>query len=52
VRLLLLVARKKSIFDDKPDEIQHLTYVIKQDIGSLNQQIGQLQEVRFFIQVC
>lgn len=39
------VARKKSIFDDKPEEIQQLTYIIKQDIGSLNQQIGQLQEV-------
>lgn len=42
---LSVLARKKSIFDDKPDEIQHLTYVIKQDIGALNQQIGQLQEM-------
>jgi len=40
-----VVARKKSLFDDKSDDIQQLTLVIKQDIGTLNRQIGQLQEV-------
>ena len=40
-----VVARKKSLFDDKSEDIQHLTLVIKQDIGTLNRQIGQLQEV-------
>jgi hypothetical protein len=39
------VARKKSLFDDRPDEIQHLTLFIKQDINSLNRQISQLQQV-------
>jgi len=39
------VARKKSLFDDKSEDIQQLTVVVKQDIGTLNRQIGQLQEV-------
>jgi len=46
--LFILVAKKKSLFDDRPMEIQELTYIIKQDITSLNQQIGQLQEVCMF----
>jgi syntaxin 5 len=41
----LLVAKKKSLFDDRPAEIQELTYIIKGDLNSLNQQIGQLQEI-------
>jgi len=41
----MVVAKKKSLFDDRPMEIQELTYIIKQDINSLNQQIAQLQEV-------
>ena len=39
------MAKRKSLFDDKPVEIQELTYIIKQDINSLNKQIAQLQEV-------
>jgi len=39
-----VVARKKSLFDDKPEEIQKLTLIIKQDINVLNSQIAQLQE--------
>uniref|UniRef100_T1JGD8 t-SNARE coiled-coil homology domain-containing protein n=1 Tax=Strigamia maritima TaxID=126957 RepID=T1JGD8_STRMM len=42
---LAILARKKSLFDDKPLEIQELTYIIKQDINSLNKQISQLQEL-------
>ena len=42
----IAVANRKSLFDDKPVEIQELTYIVKQDIGSLNKQIAQLQEVR------
>ncbi len=37
--------RKKTIFDDKPVEIQELTYIIKEDIANLNKQIAQLQQV-------
>lgn len=37
------VAKRKSLFDDKPVEISELTYVIKQDLASLNQQIAGLQ---------
>ncbi|CAN8009720.1 unnamed protein product [Ixodes pacificus] len=42
---LTLLAKRKTIFDDRPIEIQELTYIIKQDIGSLNKQIAQLQDV-------
>jgi len=45
------VARKKSLFDDKSGDIQQLTLIIKQDIGTLNRQIGQLQEVRSWCSV-
>ncbi|PIO35292.1 hypothetical protein AB205_0019620 [Aquarana catesbeiana] len=40
---LTILAKRKSLFDDKAVEIEELTYIIKQDIGSLNQQIAQLQ---------
>lgn len=43
--LFSLVAKKKSLFDDKPVEIQELTYIINQDIQGLNKQIAQLQQV-------
>lgn len=42
---LAILAKRKSLFDDKPVEIQELTYIIKEDINSLNKQIAQLQEV-------
>ena len=42
---LTLLAKRKSLFDDKPAEIQDLTYIIKQDITSLNKQIAELQEI-------
>lgn len=44
---LALLAKKKSIFDDRPHEIQELTYIIKQDLSSLNKQIAQLKEVGY-----
>lgn len=42
---LAILAKRKSLFDDKPVEIQELTYIIKEDINSLNKQIAQLQEI-------
>lgn len=42
---LNLVAKKRSLFDDKPLEIQELTYIVKNDINSLNKQIAQLQDM-------
>ncbi|WPH00951.1 Hypothetical protein R9X50_00378500 [Acrodontium crateriforme] len=36
------LAQRKTLFDDRPVEIAELTYVIKQDLAGLNQQIGQL----------
>jgi syntaxin 5 len=38
-----LVARRKTLFDDRPTEINELTFVIKQDLSSLNRQISELQ---------
>jgi len=37
------VAKRKTLFDDRPVEINELTFVIKQDLSSLNQQISSLQ---------
>lgn len=39
------MAKRKSLFDDRSAEIQELTYIIKGDLNSLNQQIAQLQDV-------
>ena len=39
---LAQLAKRKAIFDDRPVEISELTYVIKQDLASLNQQISGL----------
>ena len=41
--ILIPVAKRKSLFDDRPVEINELTYVIKQDLSSLNAQISSLQ---------
>ncbi|CAG7926947.1 unnamed protein product [Penicillium olsonii] len=37
------LAKRKSLFDDRPVEISELTYVIKQDLAGLNQSIASLQ---------
>ncbi|XP_012562791.1 syntaxin-5 isoform X1 [Hydra vulgaris] len=42
---LAILAKQKSLFNDKPVEIQELTYIIKQDINHLNQQIASLQQI-------
>ncbi|XP_055711002.1 syntaxin-5 [Phlebotomus papatasi] len=42
---LTLLAKRKSLFDDRPVEIQELTYIIKGDLNSLNQQIAKLQDI-------
>lgn len=42
---LFSVAKRKSLFNDRPTEIQELTYIIKEDLSSLNGQIARLQEV-------
>ncbi|KAF2769060.1 t-SNARE [Teratosphaeria nubilosa] len=40
------LARRKTLFDDRPVEINELTYVIKQDLAGLNHSIGQLQQLQ------
>ncbi|XP_032689793.1 syntaxin-5 [Odontomachus brunneus] len=42
---LALLAKKKSIFNDRQMEIEELTNIIKTDLKSLNIQIGKLQEL-------
>lgn len=42
---LTLLCKKRSLFDDRPVEIQELTYIIKQDITSLKKQITQLEQI-------
>lgn len=42
---LAQLAKRKAIFDDRPVEISELTYVIKQDLAALNQQISGLQQI-------
>ena len=37
------MAKKRTLFDDKPKEIQELTYLIKQDINNLHGEITRLQ---------
>ncbi|KAF9174584.1 cis-Golgi t-SNARE syntaxin [Mortierella sp. AD010] len=40
---LARLAKRKTLFDDRPVEISELIYIIKQDIAKLNKQIAQLQ---------
>jgi syntaxin 5 len=42
---LTLLAKRKSLFNDRAAEIEELTYIIKEDLNSLNQQIAKLQKV-------
>ncbi|KAG7098993.1 hypothetical protein E1B28_000879 [Marasmius oreades] len=37
------LAKRKALFDDKPVEISELTFIIKQDLASINKQILSLQ---------
>lgn len=39
----MIVAKRRTLFDDRPVEINELTFIIKQDLSSINQQISQLQ---------
>ncbi|KAH8992497.1 t-SNARE [Lactarius akahatsu] len=40
---LAQLAKRKTLFDDRPVEISELTFVIKQDIANINKQIATLQ---------
>ncbi|KAG6209107.1 hypothetical protein E4U50_003090 [Claviceps purpurea] len=42
---LAQLAKRRTLFDDRPVEINELTFVIKQDLSSLNQQIGSLSSL-------
>ncbi|KAJ7631218.1 t-SNARE [Roridomyces roridus] len=40
---LAQLAKRKTLFDDRPVEISELTFIIKQDIANFNKQIASLQ---------
>ncbi|KAJ7751250.1 t-SNARE [Mycena maculata] len=40
---LAQLAKRKTLFDDRPVEISELTFIIKQDIANFNKQIAALQ---------
>ncbi|EIW86908.1 t-SNARE [Coniophora puteana RWD-64-598 SS2] len=40
---LAQLAKRKTLFDDRPVEISELTFIIKQDIAGINKQIAALQ---------
>lgn len=40
---LAQLAKRKTLFDDRPVEISELTFIIKQDIAHINKQIATLQ---------
>ncbi|RKF73598.1 Integral membrane protein sed5 [Golovinomyces cichoracearum] len=42
---LAQLAKRKTLFDDRPVEINELTSIIKQDLSSLNQQISFLHTI-------
>ncbi|KAH7127130.1 t-SNARE [Dendryphion nanum] len=42
---LAQLAKRKTLFDDRPVEINELTFVIKQDMAQLTSQIRSLQEL-------
>ncbi|KAG0338437.1 cis-Golgi t-SNARE syntaxin, partial [Podila humilis] len=41
---LARLAKRKTLFDDRPVEISELIYIIKQDIARINKQIAHLQQ--------
>lgn len=41
---LALLAKRKTLFDDRPVEITELTYVIKQKVSRINESIADLQK--------
>lgn len=41
---LALLAKRKTLFDDRPVEISELTFVIKQKVSKINQSIAALQQ--------
>jgi len=40
---LAQLAKRKTLFDDRPVEISELTFIIKQDIANINKQLATLQ---------
>jgi len=42
---LTLLAKKRTLFDDRPQEIQELIAIIKDDTSALNKQIDQLSRI-------
>lgn len=41
---LTKLAKRRTLFDDRPNEINELTFSIKQEIANINQQLASLQQ--------
>lgn len=39
------VVKRKPLFNDRPTEIQELTYIIKEDLKAINEQLARLQGI-------
>lgn len=37
--------KRKPLFNDKPTEIQELSYIIKEDLKAINEQLARLQNI-------
>lgn len=42
---LTLLVKNKPLFNDKPTEIQELSYIIKEDLKGINEQLARLQGI-------
>ena len=40
-----MLAKRRTLFDDRPQEIQELVNIIKEDTSALNRQIEQLSQI-------
>lgn len=39
------MVKRKPLFNDKPTEIQELSYIIKEDLKGINEQLARLQNI-------
>lgn len=44
--MILIDAHRRTLFDDPTEEIQDLTFMVKQDIATLNGKLDELSHMR------
>ncbi len=45
ILFFVVVVKRKPLFNDKPTEIQELSYIIKEDLKGINEQLARLQSI-------